>query len=172
MILIIFINFLSNFSKGGLKNKRNHIKIILIYILIFFHLIKSFIMDLFFQDIKLLFSNLEDLKNNLNKIIELKQKNTDILNSIETIENILLLIKPFMNSNNTITSEKLKKSKESLKSLMDILKNYFNSNEEINNLHEINRLIKSSKEILKNYEFNPPSENLIEDNSTIIRRRL
>lgn len=55
---------------------------------------------------------------------------------------------------------------------MDILKNYFNSNEEINNLHEINRLIKSSKEILKNYEFNPPSENLIEDNSTIIRRRL
>ena len=129
-------------------------------------------MDLFFQDIKLLFSNLEDLKNNLNKIIELKHKNTVILNSIETIENILLLIKPFMNSNNTITSEKLKKSKESLKSLMDILKNYFNSNEEINNLHEINRLIKSSKEILKNYEFNPPSENLIEDNSTIIRRRL
>ena len=172
MILIIFINFLSNFSKGGLKNKIYHIKIILIYILIFFFLIKSFNMDLFFQDIKLLFSNLEDLKNNLNKIIELKQKNTDILNSIETIENILLLIKPFMNSNNTITSEKLKKSKESLKSLMDILKNYFNSNEEINNLHEINRLIKSSKEILKNYEFNPPSENLIEDNSTIIRRRL
>ena len=94
------------------------------------------------------------------------------MNSIETIENILHLIKPFVNNNNTITSENLKTNKEFLKNVLEKLKNYFNSNEEINNLHEINRLIKSSKEILKNYEFNPPSENLIEDNSTIIRRRL
>ena len=120
-------------------------------------------MDLYFQDIKLLFSNLEDLKNNLKRIIELKQKNKDISNTIKTIENILLLIKPFVNNNNIITSEKLETSKESLKSVVYKLKNYFNSNEEMNNLHEINRLINSSKEILNNYEFNPQSENLNED---------
>ena len=129
-------------------------------------------MDLYFQDMSLLLANLEDLKNNLKGIIDLKEINKDISDSIKTIEIILSFIEPFVNGNKTITSEELKTGKKSLKSLIEKLKNYFQSNEEINNLHKINRLIKSSKEILKNYEFNPPSENLIEDNSTIIRRRL
>ena len=123
-------------------------------------------MDLYFQDMSLLLANLEDLKNNLKGIIDLKEINKDISDSIKTIEIILSFIEPFVNGNKTITSEELKTGKKSLKSLIEKLKNYFQSNEEINNLHKINRLIKSSEDIFKNFfGFNPSSDNLNEDNN-------
>ena len=74
-------------------------------------------MNLIFQDQKKLFSNLENLQNNLKEIGEIKQKNSDISDSIKAIDKILSMIKPFLNDNHEITSKVIEACKEYLKDI-------------------------------------------------------
>ena len=122
-------------------------------------------MDLNFQNIELLISNLESLQKNLIKILKLKQNNSDITNSITTIEQLLSLIRPLKNKKDKKNSKDLDTSKENLKIIKEKLEKYFNSNEEIKNLVEIIRLINKSKDVLETFDFNPPQENFQENNN-------
>ena len=97
--------------------------------------------------------NLNDLKIKLETILNIKQKNNELIAIIKEIKNLSIWINKFLISKKTLTDIEQKK-KEIIKIKEDI-KIYLNNEEEIKNLIEIIQLFQDSRVLIDLFVFEP-----------------
>ena len=124
--------------------------------------------DLKPENIKLLMTNLHNLKENLEIILKRKKEDNKLSGIIKQITDFFSWIKTFTDKNQKATNADYVIREKNIKEITEKLENYFKEDDELNKFLEMSKLINDSKEILRLLVFEPPKINYITSNKANI----
>ena len=124
--------------------------------------------DLKPENIKLLMTNLHNLKENLEIILKRKKEDNKLSGIIKQITDFFSWIKTFTDKNQKATNADYVMREKNIKEITEKLENYFKEDDELNKFLEMSKLINDSKEILRLLVFEPPKINYITSNKANI----
>ena len=124
--------------------------------------------DLKPENIKLLMTNLHNLKENLEIILKRKKEDNKLSGIIKQVTDFFSWIKTFTDKNQKATNADYVIREKNIKEITEKLENYFKEDDELNKFLEMSKLINDSKEILRLLVFEPPKINYITSNKANI----
>ena len=124
--------------------------------------------DLKPENIKLLMTNLHNLKENLEIILKRKKEDNKLSGILKQITDFFSWIKTFTDKNQKATNADYVIREKNIKEITEKLENYFKEDDELNKFLEMSKLINDSKEILRLLVFEPPKINYITSNKANI----